>query len=72
MTELLSRAFQEAKKLPIQEQDAMARWLLEELASEQRWTRLLDSSRSDLELLGRRALAEHRKGRTRSADPEKL
>lgn len=36
MTKLLKRAFEEASKLPQEEQDALARILLEELASERR------------------------------------
>jgi hypothetical protein len=38
MTQLLKDAFAEAEKLPREEQDAFARWLLEELASEKPWS----------------------------------
>jgi hypothetical protein len=37
MTEQLEKAFAEAAKLSDEEQDAIAAWLLEELASEGRW-----------------------------------
>ena len=36
MTELLQKAFDEAAKLPRKEQDALASWVLDELASEAR------------------------------------
>lgn len=37
MTELLEKAFSEAAKLPKGDRDTLASWILEELASEQRW-----------------------------------
>ena len=37
MTKLLKQAFEEAAKLDTNEQDSMAKWVLEELASERRW-----------------------------------
>lgn len=36
MTELLEKAFAAATNLPEEEQDRLARWILEEIASEQR------------------------------------
>ena len=72
MAELLAQAFQEASKLPKRQRDAMAKWLLEELASERRWDTLLASSQEPVATLGTEALAEHRKGRTRGLDPETL
>ena len=38
MSKLLDKAFAEASKLSEREQDALAEWLLDELASERRWT----------------------------------
>jgi hypothetical protein len=72
MTKLLERAFAEASKLPQEEQDALARILLEELASERRWGELFASSHDLLGQLADEALAEHRTGRTEELDPEKL
>jgi hypothetical protein len=72
MTKLLKRAFDEASKLPEEEQDALARILLEELASEQRWMELFAGSQDLLGQLADEALAEHRAGRTEELDPEKL
>jgi len=72
MTELLTRAFAEASKLPTEEQDLFAAWLLEELASEHRWDQLFADSQDVLEKLAAEALAEHRAGKTEPLDPDNL
>ena len=72
MTKLLQKAFDEASKLPDTEQDALGRILLEELASERRWEELFAGSHNLLAELADEALAEHRAGRTKKLDPEKL
>ncbi|HET9787511.1 MAG TPA: hypothetical protein VFP47_10275 [Pyrinomonadaceae bacterium] len=72
MTKLLQKAFDEASKLPDAEQDALGRVLLEELASERRWEELFAGSHNLLAELADEALAEHRAGRTKKLDPEKL
>lgn len=72
MTKLLERAFAEVSKLPDGDQDAIAAWLLEELASERRWERAFSGSRHPLESLADQALAEHRQGRTQELDPDRL
>jgi hypothetical protein len=72
MTELLKEAFAEAEKLPREEQDAFARWLLEELASEKRWSDLLARSQGHLAELATEALEENRTGQTRPLDPDSL
>ena len=41
MTKLLERAFKEASRLPDVEQDALAKWVLEELEAEGKWRILL-------------------------------
>ena len=69
MTKLLKKAFDEASKLPKKERDALARMLLEELASERRWEELFADSRDLLGQLADEALAEHRAGRTKELDP---
>lgn len=71
MTKLLERAFVEVSKLPQQEQDTVATWILE-LASEQRWDELFAKSPQVLERLADEALAEFRAGRTQVLDPDKL
>ena len=72
MTELLTKAFSEASKLSEQEQDALAQWILEELAQDQRWDQSFDRSRDQLARLADEALAEHRAGRTTVLDPDTL
>ena len=37
MTKLLEKAFEEASKLPEAEQNALARWLIEEVLAEKKW-----------------------------------
>jgi hypothetical protein len=72
MTELLERAFTEASKLPTEEQDRFAAWMLEELASERRWEEAFARSADKLAQLAAEARAEHRAGRTLPLDPDKL
>ncbi len=72
MTELLEQAFQKAAKLPRSEQDRLANWLLEELASERQWEQTLLERPDRLVELADEALAEHRRGETQSLDPEVL
>ncbi len=72
MTKLLEQAFVEASKLPPQEQDALADWLLAELESEKRWGRLFADSQDGLSKLAAEALAEHRRGQTQELDPDQI
>jgi len=72
MTNLLEQAFAQASKLPPQEQDAIADWLLKELESESQWDGSLAESQDALSKLGSEALAEHRQADTQELDPDKL
>jgi hypothetical protein len=72
MTQLLKDAFAEAEKLPREEQHAFARWLLEELASEKRWSDLFAASQNKLADLASEAIEENRSGRTQPLDPDRL
>jgi len=72
MTGLLEQAFAEAAKLSQQEQDALAQWILAELASERRWDEAFANSADVLEQLADEALAEYRAGLTEELDPDKL
>jgi len=65
MTQLLEKALSEVAKLPPSEQDALAAILLEELASEKRWSDLFARSQAPLSRLAEEALAEHRAGKTK-------
>ena len=64
MTELMQKVLVEINKLPEQEQDVFAAWILEELASETRWAELFASSQDLLSELADEALAEHGAGKT--------
>lgn len=72
MTELLKKAFTEASRLPENDQDLIGKWMLAELAAEKRWEDSFAHSQDVLAKLGRQALHEHRKGRSKPLDPEGL
>ena len=58
MTDLLQKAFAKATRLPDDEQDAFARWVMDELESEQHWSRSFETSQRQLANLAREALAK--------------
>ena len=68
----LDAAFAEAAKLPPEEQDALAKWILEELASEKRWSEAFDKSGDVLEQLANEALLEHKEKRSQPLAPDRL
>jgi hypothetical protein len=72
MTTMLERAFSEASKLPEIEQNAMARWVLDEIESERKWSKLFAESENILAQLALEALEEEDKGKTTELDVEKL
>jgi len=72
MTHLLEQAFSEAARLPDVEQNILARWLLLEFASEKRWDEMLAGSEDLLSELADEALAEHKQGKTKLLDLNKL
>ena len=72
MTKLLKQAFEEVSRLDGAEQDSVARWLLDELASDRRWDEAFQRSPDPLGKLAGEALGEHRGGRTRPLDPGAL
>jgi hypothetical protein len=65
MTQLLEQALNEVAKLPASEQDALAAILLQEVASERRFTESFARSQDLLAELADKALAEHAAGRTK-------
>ncbi len=65
MTKLLEQAFNEASKLPKEEQDSLARLLLAEFASERQWNETFAKSRDALAKLADEALAEFDAGKTK-------
>jgi hypothetical protein len=72
MTELLEKAFAEASKLPEQDQNAMAHWLLSELDSERAWQERFAHSVPVLQDLVKEAMEEHQRGETLELDPDRL
>jgi len=60
-TKLLEKAFREAAALPEDAQNEFAAWILDELAHEEKWNRLLGESQDSLSRLAREALREHRR-----------
>lgn len=72
MTNLLKKAFDAASRLPEDEQDAVAEWLLAELASKEQWEERFAGSQSALSLLAQEALEEHKRGETENLDPKSL
>ena len=72
MTELLEEAFAKVARLPDHEQDAFARWLMNELESEQRWSRAFETSQGRLSELAREALEDDLADRTEPLDPDRL
>ena len=74
MTRLLQEVFERVAKLPQEEQNRFARFLLVALESDQRWAELFARPESE-DLLGRLAdktLAAHRVGRTQPVNIEEL
>jgi hypothetical protein len=72
MTELLKKAFDEASKLPTDQQDAIASLLLEELKSDRAWGQTFDRTQDALEKLADEAIRDHRAGKTDKLDPSAL
>ena len=72
MTKLLEKAFHKVEKLPDVEQNALAKWLLNELASEKDWDKAFAESEGALEKLADEALTEHKNKKTRPLDPNGL
>ena len=71
MTNLLEQAFAKAARLPDDEQDLFARWLMDELESERRWSRSFETSPDQLADLAQEAIEEDLAGRTEPLDPER-
>jgi len=72
MTHLLEKAIVEISKLPEDQQDAVATWILEELQDEQAWDATFASSQDKLAKLAAKARENMRAGRVRSAGIDEL
>ena len=71
MIRSLEQAFAEASKLPESEQEVLAAWILEDLASERRWQWAFGDSADQLGRLADEALTEHRQHGTKALDPDR-
>jgi len=72
MTKALEEVFKEASKLPEAEQDALADAIRAEIRAEKEWDKSLASSPDVLQRLADEAIADHRAGRTKPVDPDKM
>ena len=72
VTRTLDAAIAQLATLPPDEQDRIARWLLDELRDDEHWTRQFRASQDALKRLAAEAGADHTAGRTTELDPEKL
>ncbi|CAA9447780.1 MAG: hypothetical protein AVDCRST_MAG58-600 [uncultured Rubrobacteraceae bacterium] len=68
----LKKALEVASRLPEEEQDAVAEWLLAELAAEEDWERRFAGTQDALSVLAREASEEHQRGETKELKPESL
>lgn len=71
MVQLMEKALAEINKLPVNEQESLAAWILEELASERQWDEAFANSQDLLAQMADEALAEHRAGKTLPLDLNK-
>jgi hypothetical protein len=72
MTRALDAAIAKLAGLPPEEQDRIARWLLDELEDEDRWARQFATSQEALSKLGAEARADRAAGRATELDPDNL
>jgi hypothetical protein len=72
MTKLLEQALSKAQELPEEEQDAIARLVIDEIESDRRWDELFARSPEKLSKLADQAWAEHQAGRGEELDPDRL
>ncbi len=72
MIKLLEKAVTQTERLPLEEQNRIAEWLLAELADEAQWGAQFSGSIDALERLTKEALLESNAGRTKSLTPDLL
>ena len=72
MTKLLEKAFKKASKLPAVEQNAVARWLIDELETEKEWAKSFSESEDVLDKLADETIEAYKKGKTISMDFDRL
>ena len=72
MSRALEAAIAKLVTLPADEQDRIARWLLDELRDEEHWERQFSASQDTLSKLAAEARAERAAGKATELDPDKL
>ncbi len=72
MTRAREAAIAKLAELPAEEQDRIARWLLDELEDEKQWARRFGTSQDALSKLAAEARADRAAGRATELDPDKL
>lgn len=72
MTKLLERAFKRASRLPEVEQNALAKWLIDELEAERAWDDRFAESEDVLEALADEAIELRKKGKASALDLSRL
>lgn len=72
MTRLLTKAFEEASRLPDSLQDELAEKLLEDLEGEEEWDATLANSLDVLDKLADKALEDYEAGRTKKMGFDEL
>ncbi|MGN6367341.1 MAG: hypothetical protein ACTHN5_03680 [Phycisphaerae bacterium] len=72
MTTLLEQAVAKARQLSAEEQDALARLILEEIEADAKWGAVLAKSPERLKKLADKAWGEHEAGKTEPLDVEQL
>jgi hypothetical protein len=72
MTRALEEVLKEVSKLPEAEQDALAEAIRAEIGAEKDWDKSFAGSLDILERLADEAIADHRAGRTKPIDPDKM
>jgi hypothetical protein len=68
----LELVISEIEKLPPDEQNQFVAWILEELRSEERWSKSFDDSSDVLSQLADEGVEEHKAKKTQNLDPDTL
>ncbi|GIK60436.1 MAG: hypothetical protein HND39_12100 [Ignavibacteriota bacterium] len=72
MTKLLEKAFRKAAELSEDQQNIIAKWLLEELESERKWKKSFSESEDVLDILVKETIEQYENGKTNQLDTKKL
>jgi hypothetical protein len=70
-TKALEHAFEEASRLPEDEQESVAQQIME-LLSEHEWQKRFDATKPQLRKMAQEARRDHQEGRTEELDPDNL